>query len=185
MRLTGAWAVADDEGRTELFLSPDLLAVAKGSAISGLVSGLIGGDGTPDFYSPNRGEGVQTVKRAKTPMRGIPVRWTPVATVSRQRSESGAAEAYSVEAHESSLPAVRFLQQVGAESLAGYVNGFGDPRYGVYDLVHDDGRIVVRHWATIDEHRRLVGSVFDVEDEAFPLREAVILCLARVYSWQT
>ncbi len=67
----------------------------------------------------------------------------------------------------------------------GYRNGYADPRYGVYDLVHADGRPIARHWATIDEHNHLVASVFDVADEAFPLPEAVMLCLARHLSWLT
>lgn len=183
LHLSGTWAVTDDEGRTRLFLSPDYGAIAKSSIVSGLISGALGLDSNVDAYSPNAGEGVHTVKRAKTPMRGIPLRWTPMATVRRERSLQGVPPPYEVDVHEADLPAVRFAQQVDAASLAGYANGYSDPRYGVYDLVHDDGRPIARHWASIDRHNHLLASVFDVADETFPLGEAVILCLARFLAW--
>lgn len=185
LRLKGSWAVTDDEGRTELFLSPDYGAIVKDAVVGGVISGILGVDNTTTHYSPNRGEGAQTVKRAKVPMRGIPVRWTPMATVSRERSNPGVPPDYTVEAHETTLPPLRFAQEVEAAALAGYANGYRDPRYGVYDLLRLDGQPVVRHWTTIDGHNHLVGSVFDVVDETFPLGEAVILCLARFLSWLT
>jgi hypothetical protein len=185
LRLSGAWAVTNDDGRTELFVSPDLAGIARAAAVSGMVSGLLGLEGTAQHYSPNRGDGLQTVKRAKVPMRGVPVRWTPMATVTRDRSTPGQPDAYRVELHEAALAPVTFAQQADPASLAGYANGFADPRYGVYDLLHADGRPILRHWATIDERFQLTASVFDVVDEGYPLPEAVILCLARVISWQT
>lgn len=185
LRLHGTWAVTDDQGRTELFLSPDYGGIVKDAVVGGVISGILGVDNTTTHYSPNRGEGAQTVKRAKTPMRGIPVRWTPMATVSRERADYGVPPGYVVEPHEPTLPPVRFAQQVDASSLAGYANGYADARYGVYDLVHLDGRPVLRHWSSIDGHNRLVASVFDVLDVSYPLPEAVSLCLARFLSWLT
>ena len=185
LRLSGAWAVTNDDGRTELFVAPDLAGIAKAAAISGMVSGALGLDDTSMHYSPNRGDGLQTVRRAQVPMRGVPFRWTPMATVTRDRSRPGEPDAYRVELHEAGLAPVSFAQQADSASLAGYANGFADPRYGVYDLLHADGPPILRHWATIDERLDLTGSVFDVVDEDYPLPEAVILCLARVISWQT
>jgi hypothetical protein len=185
LRLNGAWAVTDDAGRTKLFLAPDFGAIAKASIVGGLISGVLGVDDTIQHSSPNHGEGAQTVKRAKAPMRGLPVRWTPMATVSRERSDPDVPPGYLVDLHESSLPPVRFAQQADAATLAGYSNGYADRRCGVYDLVHLDGRPVLRHWSSIDRDNHLVGSVFDVTDTAFPLPEAVILCLARFLSWLT
>ena len=187
--LSGAWAVTDGEGRTTLFVSPDFGGIVKGSIVSGLLDGVVGGvigvDDTGSHDSRNPGEGVQTIKRAKRPVRGVPFQWTPVATVRRERSEAGVPPRYLIEPHEAGLPPVRFVQEVGGESLAGYRNGFADPRFGVYDLVHEVGRPIVRHWATIDDRGALVGSVFDVADPDAPLAEAVILCLARHVSSRT
>jgi hypothetical protein len=185
LRLSGAWAVTNDDGRTELFVSPDLAGVARAAAVSGMVSGLLGLEGTAQHDSPNRGDGLQTVRRAQVPMRGVPFRWTPMATVTRDRSTQGEPGTYRVELHEAGLAPVTFAQQADAASLAGYADGFADPRYGVYDLLHADGPPILRHWATIDERFELTGSVFDVMDEDYPLPEAVILCLARVISWRT
>ena len=89
-----------------------------------------------------------------------------------------------MEAKEGGLPPVAFEQRVEGAALAGVSNGFADPRDGIFDLVHADGRPIVRHWATIDADRRLVRSVFDIEDAAFPLGEAVIICLARFACWR-
>jgi hypothetical protein len=47
-----------------------------------------------------------------------------------------------------------------------------------------DGRLVLRHWATIDRDLRLQRSTFDVEDADFPLDLGVVVCLARYHSWR-
>ena len=91
--------------------------------------------------------------------------------------------AYSVQMQEP-LPPALFAQRVGADAMAGYVNGYADRREGVFDLLHADGRPILRHWATIDEKLRLRTSTFDVGDLDFPLAEAVMLCLARWRAWR-
>ncbi len=55
----------------------------------------------------------------------------------------------------------------------------------MFDLVHADGRPILRHWATIDAKLALRTSTFDVEDTEFPLAEAVALCLARWRAWRS
>ena len=188
LRLAADWAVTNDEGRTTLFIAPDLGSIAVASAVSGLideiVGGIFGGSTAGPTYSRNQGPGRQTVKRARVPIRGVPVRWTPVATVAREPGRPGEPAGYRVEAHEDALPPVVFAQRLDGTALAGLANGFGDAREGIFDLEHVDGRPILRHWATIDAERHLVRSVFDVEDEAFPLGEAVIICLARFACWR-
>jgi hypothetical protein len=183
LSVVGHWGQTDGHGRTELFLSPDLGRVAKSSAISGLIGGLLGGGNDPVAFLRNTGEGTQTLKRAKPPARGVPFRSTPVAQVSRRRA-SGELDRYEVEVVEAGLPAVAFDHRATAADLEGLSNGFGDPRFGVYDLVHADGRPILRHWATIDRDLRLTASTFDVEDESVPLAFGVMLSLARYQSWR-
>ena len=117
-------------------------------------------------------------------MRGIPPRWTPVATVTRQRTAPGDPTAYVVEMQEA-LPPVRFAQSVPATTLAAYDNGCADRREGVFDLLHADGRPILRHWATIDSKLAMGTSTFDVEDADFPLAEAIAVCLARWWAWRS
>ena len=181
--LNGAWAVTDDGGRTLLFLAPDFAAVAKASVVDGLISGALGVDSSSPARLRNAGPGHQTVKRPKVPVRGLTGRWTPVATVDRERTESGEYR-YLVEPHEEALPPATFAHLVDPAGLAGDANGFADPAQGVWDLVHPDGRGILRHWAAIDKERHLVRSTFDVEDDEYPLAEAVMLCLARFACWR-
>lgn len=184
--LAGPRAITDDQGRSVLFLSQDYKGLIRGSIVSGVVGGVLDGIlGSADsmHYSPNAGPGVQTVSRAKVPMRGIPVRHSPVATVSRERTNHGEPTAYSVTMHEELGP-VAFAQRVDAPALASYENGYADRREGVFDLLHEDGRPLLRHWATIDKKLMLHTSTFDVEDAEFPLPEAVMLCLARWHAWR-
>ncbi|MFI5040245.1 MAG: hypothetical protein ACHQNA_00095 [Acidimicrobiales bacterium] len=181
--MSGAWAVTDDARRTVLFLAPDFGGIAKSAVIGGIIDGVLGFATSTPARSRNAGPGRQTVKRARVPARGMPPRWTPVATVTRESTEVGDV-AYSIEPQEEDLPPVRFVRPVEAASLAGYANGFGDPAQGVWDLVHIDGRTVLRHWATIDKDRRLKASTFDIEDSEYPLGEAVMLCLARFSCWR-
>ncbi len=181
--LVGDWAVTDDEGRTVLFLAPDYRGIVTGALVGGMIDGLLGGDVGSSPRSRNAGPGVETVKRPRQPLRGIPPRWTPVATVSRQPGLPGATTSYRVEPHEP-IPPVGFLQRFDANGLAGYDNGYADRREGVFDLVHADGRPILRHWATVDAGLRLRTSTFDVEDAAFPLAEAIMLCLARWRAWR-
>lgn len=191
LRLVADWAITNDEGRTTLFIAPDLGSIAVASAVSGLIDGIVGGifggSTAGPTYSRNQGPGRQTVKRARVPIRGVPARWSPVATVVRESAQPGAQPGarpgYRVEGHEETLPPVVFAQRLDGAALAGHANGFGDAREGVFDLEHVDGRPIIRHWATIDAERHLVRSVFD-EDEAFPLDEAVMLCLARFACWR-
>lgn len=183
--LDGTRAITDDQGRSVLFLSQDYQGLIKGSIVSGLMGGVLDGilGESTQTYSRNAGPGVQTVSRAKVPMRGYPVRHSPVATVSRERTNTGEPTAYSVRVHEE-LGQVTFAQRVDATALASYENGYADRREGVFDLLHEDGRPILRHWATIDKKLMLYTSTFDVEDPEFPLPEAVMLCLARWHAWR-
>jgi hypothetical protein len=182
--LAGDWAVTNDDRRTVLFLAPDFTGIIKAGIVGGLFEGIIGGSGTASPAARGSGPGQQTVKRANPPIRGIPPRWTPVATVTRERSQPGVPTAYVVEMHEA-LPPVAFVQRFDTEALRTFDNGYGDRREGVVDLVHADGRPILRHWATIDAKYRLRTSTFDIEDDGFPLAEAVVLCLARHLAWRT
>ena len=94
-------------------------------------------------------------------------------------------DAYRVEVHEPGLAPATFDQRADAASLAGYANGFADARFGVYDLLHPDGRPILRHWASISSDFHLATSVFDVEDETYPLPEAIVMCLAMVMAWRS
>jgi hypothetical protein len=179
----GDWGQVDGSGRTELFLSADLGKIAKESVISGLIGVLFGGGSDPTSFLRNTGEGTKTLKRAKPPVRGLPFRSTAVAQVSRHRA-TGELDRYEVEVVEAGLPAVAFDHRVTSADIQGLTNGFGDPRFGVYDLVHADGRPILRHWATIDRDLKLSASTFDVEDASVPLAFAVMLCLARYQSWR-
>jgi hypothetical protein len=181
--IVGDWAQVDDRGRTELFIEPDLGRVAKASAIGGLLGGLTGGSNDAPSLLRNQGEGRQTVKRARVPMRGVPFRWTAVATLSRIRN-TGALDEYLVDIAEADIPSVSFRHAATEAELTGVSNGFADPRWGVYDLVHPDGRRIVRHWATIDDKLALAASTFDVDDGSFPLGLAAMLCLARYHAWR-
>ena len=178
--LAGSWAVTDDDGRWTLYLTPDYGSIAKGAVVTGLMEGLIGGPDGPPIYQRNTGPGTQSIRRATHPVRGASLRSTVAASVQREPSNPGQLPAYAVRVHEPGWPEVRFEQTVDSATLGGYVNGYGDPRLGVYDLVHVDGRPIARHWATIGQKGDLERSVVDVIDEEAPLTNVVILCLARV-----
>ena len=184
LQIVGDWGQVDADGRTELFLSPDLAEVAKGSAVSGLLAGLIGGTNDPIAMLRNQGEGIQTLRRAKVPMRGVPFRHTDVARVVRTARNGADPDAFGIQVLEPNIPPATFEQRATSAELQGYANGFADARFGVYDLVRPDGALILRHWAAIDAQMLLAASTFDVADDAYPLAEAVMLCLARYLSWR-
>jgi hypothetical protein len=177
--LAGTWAVTDDQGRWTLYLAPDYGSIIKGAITTGIMDSIIGGPDGPPVYQRNSGPGVQTIHRAKVPLRGASMRSTMVVSVSRELANTGQWPPYSVQSHEAGWPDARFEQTVESATLAAYANGYGDPRRGVYDLVHLDGRPIARHWATVDKKGDLERSVLDVVDEEVPLDEVAILCLAR------
>ncbi len=181
--MNGDWAVTNAERRTVLFISPNLGEIAKAAIIGGLIDGLLGGATSPWAGSSNPGPGAQTVKRARVPVRGIPARSSPVASVTRTSPGRQDAE-YQVKMHEPALPEVTFVQGIRDDELTGLTNGFARPRDGVFDLVHADGTPILRHWATIGRDARLEQSAFDVEDGAFPLAEAVMIAMARFAAWR-
>lgn len=183
--LRGDWGVTNDDGRTTVFLAPGYAGMVRSAVVSGIIGAILDVPADTPARWANAGEGRQVVKRGNPPVRGVPARWTPVATVIRERHGPGEPDGFRVEIHEPDLPPVAFAQPADPATLAGYRNGFSDPRFGVYDLLHADGRPILRHWASIDTANRLTASVFDVEDDAFPLPEAVVLCLARVQSWRS
>ncbi len=182
--LISSWGVTNEAGRTVLFLAPDFGGIVRAGLVGGILDGVLGmpADSSPRARGP--GEGRQVVKRANPPAPGMPPRWTPVATVTRERTAAADPTAYTVEMHEP-LPAVRFMQRVDAATLHDVDNGYGDRREGVFDLEFADGRPILRHWATIDRQYRLRWSTFDVEETEFPLAEAVVLCLARFLAWRS
>src|SRR6478672_4928987 len=87
--ISGDWSVTNDEGRTTIFLSPDIGGILKGAVTGGIVSGLLGGDTNVWAGWRNTGIGVQTVKRATRPVRGVPLLWIPIASVSRTERQPG------------------------------------------------------------------------------------------------
>ncbi len=181
--MSGDWGVTDDDGRTVLFFAPDYRGIVASAIVGGITGGILGDAPPPALASRNAGPGVETVKRARRPVRGIPTRWTPVATVSRQPGRAGDPTSYRVDIDEA-LPPVAFVQRVDPQALGGFSNGYADRREGIFDLVRVDGRPVLRHWAFIDPHLKLHTSTFDVEDSDYPLPEAVMLCLARWRAWR-
>ncbi len=182
LNLAGGWAVTDDRRRTLLFATAETGSPVRSALLSGLAEGIAAsaGGGTEPMDASGAGSGgVQAVKRARRPTPGVPLLSTLVAVVRREPGAPGAPGPYAIERREPGLPPMRFAQQADAALLAGYRNGFPDPRFGVYDLLHADGRPIARHWATVDGRYELAGSVVDVADEGIPLPEVVMLCLAR------
>ena len=183
--LAGSWAVTDEEGRWTLYIAPDYGSIVKGAVVTGLMEGIIGGPDGPPVYQRNTGPGTQTVRRATHPLRGASLRSSVAVSVVREPFNAGQIPSYAVQGHEPGWPDARFVQTVDTSAFAGYANGFADARFGVFDLVHLDGRPIARHWASIGRKRDLERSVVDVFDEDVPLPEVVILCLARFLASMT
>ncbi|MBI3751521.1 MAG: hypothetical protein HY263_07685 [Chloroflexi bacterium] len=180
------WAITDDHGRSVLFVAPELARQARASLFDGLINGLLGVDmnNIPADVLRNVGPGRQTVRRAVVPMRGIPVRWTRVAAVTREaHGPADSPPAYDIERQDGGEAGLRFVATPDPAATP-QTTGFADPRYARYELRHADGRPIIQHAARIGSDRSLEQSTFVVTDPSVPTDEAVILCLARFQAWR-
>ena len=185
LRIKGDWAILDQQGRWTLYNTPEMLATAKAKLIDGLLGGLLGTSANASTaIGRNAGPGHETVRRALLPAKGPSPRPQEMAAVDREPANPHEPGHYRVTWTSGSDPGMTFVP-VADPTATRESTGFADPRFAAYELRYADGRPVIRHTAQISKDFNLERSIFEVLDPAFPLDEAVILCLARFHAWRS